>query len=44
MSTTPDDTPTVDVLVQNEGTIFLFAPLTAAAREWIEENVGLAVQ
>lgn len=28
-----------DVLVANEGTIFLFNPLTARAQEWIEENV-----
>ena len=28
-----------DVLVHNEGTLFLFNPLTAQAREWIDENV-----
>jgi hypothetical protein len=28
-----------DVLVRNEGTIFIFCPLTAAAKEWIDENV-----
>jgi len=30
---------TPDVLVSNEGTIFLFNPLTAQARAWIDENV-----
>ena len=28
-----------DVEVRNEGTIFLFRPLTEAAREWLAENV-----
>ncbi len=28
-----------DVLVHNEGTVFLFNPLTARAKEWIDENV-----
>jgi hypothetical protein len=28
-----------DVLVHNEGTIFLFNPLTAAGKEWIDDNV-----
>ena len=28
-----------NVLVANEGTVFLFNPLTAKAKEWIEENV-----
>ncbi len=30
---------TPDVLVANEGTIFLFNPLTARAKEWIDDNV-----
>jgi len=30
---------TPDVLVANEGTVFLFNPLTARAKEWIDENV-----
>ena len=30
---------TPDVLVHNEGTVFLFNPLTAEAKEWVEENV-----
>jgi hypothetical protein len=30
---------TPDVLVRNEGTVFLFNPLTARAKEWIEEYV-----
>jgi len=32
-------TATPDVLVHNEGTIFLFNPLTARAKEWIDDNV-----
>jgi hypothetical protein len=28
-----------DVLVRNEGSIFLFCPLTPAAKQWIDENV-----
>jgi hypothetical protein len=32
---------TPDVLVRNEGTVFLFNPLTARAKEWIEENVQI---
>jgi hypothetical protein len=30
---------TPDVLVRNEGTLFLFCPLTPLAKEWINENV-----
>ena len=30
---------TPDVLVCNEGTVFLFYPLTSRGREWVEENV-----
>ena len=30
---------TPDVVVRNEGTVFLFCPLTAHARLWIDENV-----
>jgi hypothetical protein len=30
--------PTPDVLVHNEGTVFLFNPLTLRAKEWIDEN------
>jgi hypothetical protein len=30
----------VDVTVSNEGTLFLFRPLTSEARAWIEENVS----
>ncbi len=29
-----------DVLVDNQGTLFLFIPCTPAAREWIDEHVG----
>jgi hypothetical protein len=28
-----------DFLVQNEGTVFLFCPLTPQAKEWIDEHV-----
>ena len=28
-----------DILVRNEGTLFLFCPLTRAAKEWIDANV-----
>jgi hypothetical protein len=28
-----------DVLVRSEGSIFLFCPLTPAAKQWIAENV-----
>jgi hypothetical protein len=30
----------IDVTVRNEGTIWLFRPLTDAAKDWINENVG----
>jgi hypothetical protein len=30
---------TVDIFVENYGSIFLFRPMTQAAREWIEQNV-----
>ena len=35
---------TPDILVHNEGTVFLFNPLTARAKEWIEENVQADAQ
>ena len=28
-----------DVLICNEGTLFLFCPLTSRGKEWIEEHV-----
>jgi hypothetical protein len=31
---------TPDVLAANEGTVFVFTPLTKAAKEWFEENVA----
>ena len=31
---------TPDVLVQNEGTVFLFCPLTSQGKEWIDEHVS----
>jgi hypothetical protein len=30
---------TPDVLVLNDGTLFLFCPLTQQAKDWIEEHV-----
>jgi hypothetical protein len=30
---------TPDVLVANEGTVFLFNPLTQQAKEWMDDNV-----
>jgi hypothetical protein len=30
---------TPDVLVHNEGTLFLFCPLTSQAKEWIDEHI-----
>jgi hypothetical protein len=30
---------TPDVLVRNEGTVFVFCPLTTEAKEWIIEHV-----
>ena len=30
---------TPDVLVRNEGTLFLFCPLTARAKQWVAERV-----
>jgi hypothetical protein len=30
---------TPDLLIQNEGTVFLFCPLTPQAKEWIDEHV-----
>jgi hypothetical protein len=30
---------TPDVLVHNEGTLFLFCPLTPRAKEWIDQHV-----
>jgi len=29
-----------DIQVRNEGSIVLLEPLTDAAREWVEENIG----
>jgi len=33
-------TVTPDVLVSNEGTVFVFCPLTPRAKQWIDENVS----
>ena len=35
--TTEAHTP--DVLVRNEGTVFVFCPVSAAAKAWFAENV-----
>lgn len=32
--------PTIDVVVENHGSIFLFRPLTPLAQQWIEEHVS----
>ena len=39
MSSSSQVVPTPDVLVCNEGTVFLFCPLTSRAKEWIDEHV-----
>ena len=31
---------TPDVLVRNEGTVFLFCPLTSQGKGWIDEHVS----
>ena len=36
--------PSPDVLVRNAGTLYLFRPLNARAKEWIVENVQLDAQ
>ena len=35
---------TPDVLVRNEGTVFLFCPLTSRGKEWIDEHVSRDAQ
>lgn len=35
----PEKRRTPDVLVRNEGTVFVFCPLTERALAWIDENV-----
>jgi hypothetical protein len=30
---------TIDVFVRNEGTVFLFCPLTDRGKNWLEQNV-----
>jgi len=35
----PEKCKTPDLLVRNEGTVFVFCPLTERARAWIDENV-----
>ena len=34
-----NDKRTPDVLVSNAGTVFVFGPLTSAAKQWIDEHV-----
>ena len=41
MSATQRSPQTADVLVENHGSVFVFTPLTAAAREFVEEHVHL---
>jgi hypothetical protein len=38
-SSSPVVSITPDVLVRNEGTVFLFCPLTSQSKEWIDEHV-----
>jgi hypothetical protein len=38
-SPTAISSATTDVLVRNEGTVFLFCPLTSLGKEWIDEHV-----
>jgi hypothetical protein len=38
-SPTAASSATPDVLVRNEGTVFVFCPLTAEAKQWISEHV-----
>jgi hypothetical protein len=40
----PNEKTSADVLVANEGTVFLFNPLTAKAKEWIEEHAQTDAQ
>ena len=44
MNSSQEKPVTTDVLVANEGTVFLFNPLTARAKEWIEEHVQADAQ
>jgi hypothetical protein len=30
-----------DVLIENHGSIAMFTPMTPAAREWVDENLGI---
>jgi hypothetical protein len=39
MSSRVKSTTTPDILVHNEGTIFVFCPLTQRAKQWIDEHV-----
>ena len=39
MSSRINSTTTPDILVRNEGTLFLFCPLTPQAKQWIGQHV-----
>jgi hypothetical protein len=39
MATTKPKAKSPDVLIANEGTVFVFCQLTPAAKQWVEENV-----
>jgi hypothetical protein len=39
MSTNVNSTRTPDILVRNEGTVFVFCPLTQRSKQWIDEHV-----
>jgi hypothetical protein len=38
-TTTKAPTTKADVLIRNESTVFVFCPLSAAAKAWFNENV-----
>jgi hypothetical protein len=39
VQSSPAESHAPDVLVHNEGTVFLFNPLTSKAKQWIDDNV-----
>ena len=39
MSSRVNSATTPDILVRNEGTVFVFCPLTPRAKQWIEKNI-----
>ena len=41
---TPQHVSAPDVLVRNEGTVFVFCPLTSRAKEWTDQHVQTDAQ